>query len=270
VVRDLDVQMERVEQWMDDVPAEDRKALGDLRRLLSHQRDDARRRLLAALESTRYERLVSGLTTLLRQGPSRRSAPARAPAVVVVPDLLRVRQRAVTKAAKRARHSNAADDFHKLRIRGKRLRYALEFVSEIYGSHTAKYVRHLVRMQDTLGLMQDARVAAERLHALVVERGDVLSHLTVFVVGGVAERYRQESARLARRVPKRMKKVGGARWDQLAGYFERRRVEAAPHFAWGAAGPTPATEPVPPTPAVAPGSNGRSSDLSTEDGTPAL
>jgi triphosphatase len=238
-VRDLDVQLQRVEQWMEEVPEEDRHSLGDLARLLGHQRQDARRRLLVALETKRYERLVSDFTNLLRQGPSRRSAAASAPALVVVPDLLRIRHRAVAKAVKQVERTGAPDDLHRLRIRGKRLRYALEFVSEIYGSHTRTYVRQLVRMQDTLGLMQDARVAAERLHALVTERGGALSHLTVFVMGGVAERYRQENARLGRDVPKRMKKVTGRRWHRLAAHFDRRRFEAAPAFVLGS--PPPAS-----------------------------
>ncbi len=243
-VRDLDVQLERVDEWTSAVATEDRAALDDLARLLSQQRHDAQRRLLACLESTRYDRLVSGFAGMLRQGPSRRSVPARAPAVVVVPDLLRDRHQAVTKAAKKASRSGAPEDFHKLRIRCKRLRYALEFVSEIYGTHTSKYVRSLVRTQDTLGLMQDARVAADRLHGLVVERGDVLSRLTIFVMGGVAERYRQEAARLARKVPRRVKAVSGRRWDQLAGFLERRRLEATPRFGWTTTGALMA--PVPP------------------------
>jgi CHAD domain-containing protein len=264
-VRDLDVQLERVQQWTSEVPAEDRGALGDLARLLSHQRSDARRRLLAAVESTRYEDLVSALVDMLRQGPERGPVPATAPALAVVPELLRVRQRAVTKAATRARRSGDADHYHALRIRAKRLRYALEFVSELYGSHTAKYVRQLVRMQDTLGLLQDARVAADRLHSLVIERGDVLSHLTVFVMGGVAERYRQESARLVRRVPKRMKKLDGARWERVVGYLERRRLEAAPHLAWETTGWFVATD-QPHTPATPlAGSNGHRLEAAAEE-----
>jgi CHAD domain-containing protein len=237
-VRDLDVQLQRVAQWTEEVSEEDRAALGDLLRMLDHQRQDARRRLLAALETKRYERLVSDFTNLLRQGPPPRSAPANAPALVVVPELLRARHRAVAKAAKQAGRTGAAEDFHRLRIRGKRLRYALEFVNELYGSPTRKYVSQLVRMQDTLGLMQDARVAADRLHALVTERGGALSHLTVFVMGGVAERYRQEAARLARDVPARMKKVTGRRWHRLAAHLDRRRAEAARSWASGSRGPS--------------------------------
>ena len=259
-VRDLDVQLERLEEWAAEVPEADRGVLGDLGRLLHHQRDTARGALLAALEAPRYERLVTSFSAMLRQGPSRRSAPGRVPAAAVVPDLVRMRHRSVTKAAKRARRSGAADDFHVLRIRCKRLRYALEFVSELYGAQVGKYVKSLVRLQDALGLMQDARVASERLHALVLDEGAELSDMTIFVMGGVAERYRRESAELARRVPAHLGDVTGKRWRQLEGHLDARRLEATPLYGWRVPSPAPAPAPeqppavvaAPPRPAVPP------------------
>ncbi len=137
-VRDLDVQLERVEGWILDVPEEEGTALADLATLLGRQRDDARRALLTCLDSARYERLVAGFITMLRQGPSRRSAAARAPAAAVVPGLIDARHRSATKAARRARRSGDPADFHLTRIRLKRLRYALEFVSEIYDRRTGE------------------------------------------------------------------------------------------------------------------------------------
>ncbi len=66
---------------------------------------------------------------------------------------------AVVKAAKRAKKTGVVTDFHRLRIRGKRLRYALEFSSDVYGGRTARFVRQLTALQDELGRMQDAEVA---------------------------------------------------------------------------------------------------------------
>ncbi len=247
-VRDLDVQLERLAEWMTEVPPDDAAALTDLAALLHRHRDVARDHLLTALESHRYERLVNGFATMLRQGPSRRLAGARAPAVLVVPDLLRSRHRAVVKAAKRAARSGAPDDFHKLRIRGKRLRYALEFVAPLYPGQTPRYVKRVVALQDALGLMQDARVAAEWLHQLVLDEGSQLSLRTVFVMGGVAERYRQESRRLARRVPAHMDSLTSTAWHRLIGHADRRRLEATPIYGWPARHTA-----VPPTATPAPG-----------------
>ena len=115
--------------------------------------------MLDALDSVRWDRLAKGLAAMVQQGPARRSVATRVPAVVALPDLIEARHTAVAKAAKRAKKSGVVTDFHRLRIRGKRLRYALEFSSEVYGGRTGRFVRQLTALQDELGRMQDAEVA---------------------------------------------------------------------------------------------------------------
>ena len=233
-VRGLDVQLERVQRWSDELPADDGTVLGELTRVLHTQRDGARQRLLEALESNRYERLVAGFETMVRQGPLRRSAPARAHALMAVPDMVRLYHRAVGKAAKRARRSGVPGDFHRLRIRCKRLRYALEFVSELYPGQVSKYIRRVVDIQDTLGLMQDAEVASARLRALATDETAGLSCQAVFVMGGVAHRYQQEAARLAKQVPDHLDDLTGSHWHRLVGHIDQRRIEVAPLYGWTA------------------------------------
>ena len=165
-VRDLDVQLERLAGWTNEVPEEDRGSLSELAQLLDRERDEARDDLLVALDSRRYERLVAGLTAMLRQGPSRRRRRRRHPPSPLCRRWCKSDTAATVKAARRARRSGVATDFHRLRIRGKRLRYALEFVSEVYAGQTTRYVRRVVQLQDALGLMQDAQVAAARLHSV--------------------------------------------------------------------------------------------------------
>jgi CHAD domain-containing protein len=223
-VRDLDVQLERLEEWKQEAPEEDRAALTDLSGLLERERSESREHLLSCLDCARYERLVASFTTMLRQGPSRRSATARVPAVTAVPDLVDARHRSTVKAARRARRSGDLGDFHRLRIRAKRLRYALEFVSSIYDGQTGKCIRLVVGLQDALGLMQDARVAAARLHELATAVDSGLSPTTVFVMGGVAQRYRHESERLASDIPRRLRKLRGSQWRRLRTLMEHRRA----------------------------------------------
>lgn len=231
-VRDLDVQLERVHGWMDSATVEDKAALDDLAELLGRRRQSARTTLLACFESPRYERLVSSFVTMLRQGPARRAGPAHAPAVLASPDLVRSRHQAVAKAAKRARHSGQPDDYHRVRIRAKRLRYTLEFFSELYPGQTSKYVRRVVKLQDALGSLQDARVAGEQLRALATDDDEGLTRATVFAMGGVAERYRHESAGLAADVPDRIAALDGRRWRRLIDHIDRKRLEMTPLYGW--------------------------------------
>ena len=181
--------------------------------------------MLNGLDSVRWDRLAKGLTAMAQQGPARRSLATRVPAVVALPDLVLTRHDKVVKAAKRAKRSGVVADFHALRIRCKRLRYALEFSSDIYGGQTSRYVRELTVLQGELGAMQDAEVASLQLAALATGTTH-LPAATIFVMGGVAEQHRREVSRLLKRLPGELPRTRGRAWRELRDLMERLRAEA--------------------------------------------
>jgi triphosphatase len=220
-VRDLDVQLlaqaTMVEPGQDDLWA-------DLTALLDQERNAARADLLAALDSARWERLKSGMASMVQQGPNRRSTATRQPGLAVVPELIGSRHASVVKAARRAKRSGAAADFHRLRIRAKRLRYTLEFSSELYGGRTKRYTRQLAKLQNQLGLLQDAEVAANRLSDLAMTAS--LPASTIFVMGGVAEQHRREFMRLLEQLPNEVSRARGPEWAEALTMMERGRDQA--------------------------------------------
>ena len=269
-VRDLDVQQEGLAEtatvttgWSPGDRPPDHDPLAELTALLERERDAARDAMLGGLDSVRYERLSRGLAAMVQQGPARRSLAARVPAVIAMPDLVVVRHEAVAKAARRAKKSGVVPDFHRLRIRCKRLRYALEFGAEVYGGRTARFVRQLTALQDELGLMQDAEVASVQLADLATGEAH-LPPATVFVMGGLAERHRRDVDRLLRRLPKELPRIAGREWRDLLELMERRRAEAEaarpPSRGTLRAVPQPLPEPESAPPAAhrgAPGPSGR-------------
>jgi len=227
VVRDLDIQLGRFDDWTEEMPGDHREALDELADLLTGHRVEARLALLEALDSRRYERLVTGLVAMLEQGPSRRSVAARAPAVTTMPALIGECHRAAGKAASRAKRTGIATDYHRLRIRCKRLRYSLEFASGLYQGELKGFVRQMTRLQDMLGSMQDAEVASARLQALALtEEGASLSRATIFAMGGVAERYRNEAEHLLGELPRLVQLLQGKEWSRAKSLMELRRQEA--------------------------------------------
>ncbi len=256
-VRDLDVQLERMDEmqrwaepWADHLHAASGSPLApgsvpgplspleSFRRLLERDRAARRRDLLDTLDSPRWERLWSGLATMARQGPARRSPAARAPAVVTVPGLVTASHRSVMRAARRADRSGIAEDFHRLRIRCKRLRYMLEFTSELYAGRPERLIRRMAGLQNKLGLMQDAEVATLRLMAAATGPAEQLAPSAVFAMGGVAERYRAEAATLLAGMAARLQVLKRREWTDLAKLMESRRREALP-------APAPAPSPSP-------------------------
>ncbi|MGD0984540.1 MAG: CHAD domain-containing protein [Acidimicrobiales bacterium] len=228
-VRDLDIQLGRFDDWTEEMPGDHREALDELADLLAGHRLQARRALLEGLDSRRYERLVSGLVAMLAQGPSVRSAACRAPAVTTMPTLIGERHRAARKAASRAKRTGLATDYHRLRIRCKRLRYSLEFASGLYDGELKGFVRQMTRLQDALGSMQDASVASARLQVIALtEEGASLSRVAIFAMGGVARQYRIEAEHLLSGMPELVKLLEGKEWNRVKSLMEQRRKAAAP------------------------------------------
>jgi CHAD domain-containing protein len=227
-VRDLDVQLEGLAVLSPaDVhtAADGRDPLVELAALLGREREAARADMLNGLDSVRWDRLAKGLTAMAQQGPARRSLATRVPAEIGLPELVLRPHHKVRKAAKKARHSGVVTDFHALRIRCKRLRYALEFSSDVYGGKTSRFVRELAVLQDELGEMQDAEVASLQLADLAT--GDAhLPAATVFMMGGVAEQHRRRVQRLLKRLPDELPRTEGRAWRELRDLMERRRAEA--------------------------------------------
>ena len=211
-VRDLDVQLERLEEMAHP------EQLERLRALLTEERAGARRVMLEALDSTRYARFVRRFGSMLRS----RSGTRTGPALAVAPDLVEQRHAALSKAMRRIAADAPASEYHRLRIACKRFRYALEFLADVYPDETSRVVKRTVALQDLLGSYQDADVAIARLHDLATRRGDELGAETVFVMGEIAERYRTSMAGIRGRVAATYKPLGGKPWKQF-----RKQMEAA-------------------------------------------
>ena len=114
----------------------DREALTMLRSLLLEQRESARAAMLEMLDSRRYEAFVGRFGRTLRARHLARSGPASRPARALAPDLIEGRFRSVRKAGARIGPASPATEYHRLRIRCKRLRYALEFLADLYPGAT--------------------------------------------------------------------------------------------------------------------------------------
>ena len=225
-VRDLDVQLEQLDGWRSSLPEADRSALDGLDILLEEQRAEARATMLEALDSRRYESFVNRFGRALRARPPRNSALWSSPARHVAPALIEARFRAVRKAADRLGPDSQAGDYHRLRIHGKRLRYALEFFTELYPKPTPALTKRLAALQDILGLHQDADVAGARLRGLVDAQADRLESATVFAMGQIAERYRQSMQELQARVPVAAARVRGKAWRSLKKTMEAHSAVA--------------------------------------------
>jgi CHAD domain-containing protein len=108
------------------------------------------------------------------------------------------------------------ETLHELRIGGKWLRYTIEFVREALGEEATPLIARVTAMQDHLGLMNDADVAARLARTFLVEHAGELSALEGAAVGRYLVGREREVARLRRTV--------GTPWRGVAGVGFRRSL----------------------------------------------
>ena len=159
-VRDLDVQLEWLHREAAASEGVDEASVAPLVELLDGRREEARDRMLAALDSPRYASLVTVMTGMVRAGET--TDVGSTPAARTMPDLLRRRWRRFNRVARALEPDSSDDDFHDARLRAKRIRYATQYAAGLYGGAARPFVAAMKGAQDQLGRRQDAVVALAR------------------------------------------------------------------------------------------------------------
>ena len=129
-VRDGDVQLAYLHVSLATLGDADRAAIEPLRQRLAHQRARARARLLRWLDSNRMRAWVEHWLAQLRLGTASSARARQAITAKVARDLIRATARKLRKRADALDETSSAEAFHEVRIRAKRLRYALDAFGE--------------------------------------------------------------------------------------------------------------------------------------------
>jgi CHAD domain-containing protein len=217
-VRDLDVQLLRLQELATIVPEHEQQSLGAIRDVLNADRDHARAELISLLDSERYAATLKLAFDLLGEvvvdGPDPTVADAAG-------EVLTRPFQSLRKAGDRLNRDSPPDEFHALRKRAKRLRYTLEFVANQDSPAARRFLRRLVVLQDLLGEHQDAEVAVAHLRALA-ERAAVPPGV-LFAMGQLAQRRSVEAVELRAGFERAYRPVVGKQWRRL-----HRRLGGAP------------------------------------------
>ncbi len=195
-VRDLDVLALAVAARGRRLAPELRAGLGPLEQALAARRAAAHDAMLEALDSARGRAVVAALTTFARGAPAARGVALGA----LAPELVQPLVRALVRAGRRIDDRSPPEAVHRVRVRAKRLRYALETLRGLGGRRLARVLRRLERLQELLGEYQDAVTQAAWLRRWS-EEADV-PRLTLLATGALidrlARRARRRRARFAR------------------------------------------------------------------------
>lgn len=225
-VRDIDVQTARLsglDGWLEQWTSIDHQsAISSLDERFAARRNARRSDLLDALDHPRYLALLNDLEDLCRSDDIYWPTTSSTPISSTMATLITRRHKSAIKAAKGAALSHGAPDRHALRIRVKRLRYALEFSATLYGKDGARYISALTKLQDRYGDLQDAAVAIELLSEICASQsGAPIDPRTIFAVGALAEHYRAEAAIHLDIRPTPKEVLEGKEWKALLKEIER-------------------------------------------------
>ena len=179
------------------VTIEEAASFGGILELLDHEREEARRALHEALDSPRYQALLAELDSppALREGERFVAAVA-------------AEYERLLKGAKRLNKDSSDAELHRVRIRAKRSRYAVE----AFGGEQ-RFVARARRLQDVLGEHQDAVVAEARIRGLLAAVHG--TGRTALVAGRLIERQRRRRVEARAAWPKawaRLKRAGDDAW----------------------------------------------------------
>lgn len=196
-VRDLDVLLGHLRQERENLPAPERRTCARWLDAFAQERAARHRALVQELESERYLDLLARIELTA-------ASPVVTDAAVRLADIAAAAFKQLSRAL-RARSGSLSDDrLHRIRIIGKRARYAAELAEATIGKAAARYIRRLRRLQDLLGEHHDALVAEQRLRELLAQTSRPRA---AFALGRLIERQceRRRAVRVA--LPKVWAKV---------------------------------------------------------------
>ncbi len=171
-VRDGDVLLSQIRAFVESLPGDARPAFTPLLEHLEQTRSRARRALDRYLDSKQLRRLLDRLREFSTTPGAGAAQPPNAdpdhPLIVshVLPALIWGAFGQVRAYQGRLSGASLAD-LHRLRIRVKRLRYLLEFFSDVLGEEVAGPIAAARRLQDHLGAISDAAVLRAAVSAWV-------------------------------------------------------------------------------------------------------
>jgi CHAD domain-containing protein len=218
--RDLDVLIENLEAYRAGLDEAQRPGLEPLVSLWRKERGDARGQLLAELDSKEYAAFLDEMGDFLDSG-------ANSAATIAAPTAPhRVRDRAPSEIWSNYESVRVyelvlpwadVETLHELRICTKWLRYALEFFGELLGPDSELLTTRVAALQDHLGTLHDADVAAKLTRDVLVSRAGELTRPETDAIGAYLQSREREVARQRRALGPVWRAVNGAPFRRALG-----------------------------------------------------
>ncbi len=211
-VRDLDVLRERLRDAVEDENAEVKAALRSIDPVLAARHRDAKAALRDGLQSERYDALMNRLRE--GQRAPQVTLEAGGPVLEVLLPRLNRAWKKLARSADKLRERDAAAEFHRVRKMGKRIRYAAELMSGDFHpkdrKNALRFIDRMKTLQDTLGQLQDAEVAAKTVELLL--EGKTVAPNGLHEIIQTEQRIEEKARRKFPKVWQPARDIGNKKW----------------------------------------------------------
>jgi CHAD domain-containing protein len=202
-VRDLDVYLLMEDNYKARLPEHLQEGLHFFFEDLAKQRSREQKKLVRTLKAPACQSILQDWQEYLEnEDNDYRSGNSLKPVHVLANKIISKRFQRILRDGKAIRPDSADEELHRLRIQGKKMRYALEFFSSLYPQQDMKtLIKHFKVLQNNLGDFNDLSVQQEMLkHYLATIRpGTVKSKKLSAAIGGLLTNLYHESRRVRAR-----------------------------------------------------------------------
>jgi CHAD domain-containing protein len=219
-VRDLDVLTQGLEAYRLGLDPEQQPGLDPLLSLWARQRSSARKQLIEELDSGGYSAFVHEMEEFLAAGSN---AAASVPTPTIPHRVRDTAPSQIWAAYETVRAYELVlpwadiETIHELRIATKWLRYTLEFFGETLGPDGPRLLGRVAALQDFLGDLHDADVAAKLSRDVLVARAGELSRTETEAIGAYLHSRERELVRRRRSLGPVWRAVNGAPFRRALG-----------------------------------------------------
>lgn len=168
--RDLDVYLHQRDAYQARLPVALQPGLAAFFEDLAHRRTQEQKRLAKALASRQHRATIAGWRNYLAGKRRKKGIDADRPAVELAGRIIHRRFKRVLRDGQALDAATPDEAVHRLRIQGKKLRYAIEFFGSLYpAGKITLLVKQLKELQDLLGDFNDLAVQQRMLQTTLQE-----------------------------------------------------------------------------------------------------
>lgn len=199
-VRDLDVYLLKEDNYKARLPGHLQEGLQFFFDDLAKQRSREQKKLIRHLKTRRCQEILEQWQEYLEsEDDDYQGDNSRKPVSTLANKIISKRFQRILRDGKAIGPDSPDEELHKLRIQGKKMRYALEFFSSLYPQKEMKaLIKHFKVLQNNLGDFNDLSVQQEMLkqYLATLRPGTVKSKKMSAAIGGLLTNLYHEHRRV--------------------------------------------------------------------------